>query len=185
MARVHYVKKAQRDQGNCLTCGAPIMAGESYKWAKTRTHRGGTGWKKKWCSKHYPTRAQMTSSPHLATLYQAQDDAADALAECTSVADMQAAMQAAADGIREAAEGYRESAQNMESGFGPPTSMSEELESKADEIESYADDVEQWEPDDDTEPDSPGEYDTVEEAVEVWLQDLRDDAQSTLDESPY
>jgi hypothetical protein len=190
MARVHYVKAAQKDQGNCLTCGAAIMAGEPYKWAKTRTHRGGMGFKKKWCSKHSPTRAQMTSSQHLATLYQAQDDAADTLAKCDNVDDMQSAMQAAAEGIKEAAEGYRESAQNMEEGFGHATSMSEELEAKADEIEAYADDVEQWTPDDDPpdddyDPAHMDDYYDHEQAKLDWLDACRESAQSALDESPY
>lgn len=160
MARTHYVKAAQKDQGNCRTCGKAIKAGESYKWAKPRTHRGGVGYKVRWCSDHSPTRAQLTSSPHLAALYDAEDAANSTISQAGSPEDVQQAVEDFAAAVRdEVAAGYAESADNIESGFGHETSTSAELREKAEGYEGWADELEAF--------DAQAAYDDAMEADDV------------------
>lgn len=56
--------------------------------------------------------------------------------------DVTAALEAAAEAIRELAEEKRESASSIEDGFGHATYQSEELEQTADDLESWADEIE-------------------------------------------
>lgn len=151
MARTHYVKKAQKDQGLCMspTCkheSREIKAGESYKHFSIRAYKGGRGTKKVYHSDCTVPRSHTTTSAQLGTIYDAQDDASKALgflvADETSADTLREIAEGAAQGIREAGEMYGESADNMESGFGTSTYVSEEIREKADGCESWADEIE-------------------------------------------
>lgn len=151
MARVTHVKKAQKAQGTCEVCHAPIEVGQPYKWCKPRSHRGAIGYKRKrheGCRSWRPS--ETTSSGALAEVYAAQEAAEDALAawDRETWQDLADILDNLAEGLRAGAEVWRESASNIEAGFGHATSMSEELEGRADDLESQADDldlnVEEW-----------------------------------------
>ena len=36
--KLNFVTKARKPQGSCLTCGSPILPGDSYQWHKPRNH---------------------------------------------------------------------------------------------------------------------------------------------------
>lgn len=141
----------------CEACGEPINMGDSYKWVAPRAHRAAKGTKR---NRHLTCPAwkgsELTSSPHLATIYGAQEGAEEDLSRITidsfddveAVAeDIEAIAGTFADSIREAAESYGESADNIEEGFGHETYQSEELRQKSEDVESWAEDAEQFQVD--------------------------------------
>lgn len=134
-----------------------------------------------------------TSSPHIAAVMQAHYYATEAVDNANlDVTDpdgfrqeIEDAVHTAADGVREAADGYTESADNMESGFGTATSTSDELREKGDALEDQACELENWTPDHDTpDPQDEGQSDEdyQEQVLDVWADDLRDEARSAIDE---
>ena len=91
-----------------------------------------------------------------------------------------------ADRIRDLASEKRESAENVESGFGHPVQLSEELSQQADDLEEWAGQIEMIDavdgkPDEEDQDNDPGSY---EEALESWLEDLRNTLQDALDGCP-
>jgi hypothetical protein len=146
MARVTYVAsaKGRKDGRNrrCIKCGTEIEPGQPYKWTALRIGRSSQ--RKDFCANCPVRPSDQTTSPHLQTLYLAQETAEDALAQggglgLTDLADI---VRGYAEGVREAAESYGESADNMEEGFGHETYQSQEIREKADECESAADTIE-------------------------------------------
>ena len=136
MARVTVVAHAQKDQGNCMDCGKPIVKGDPYKWA----HPKNMGVAKV----HVNCRLRaswLTSSGHLQNIYGAQEgyedadpqtarDVADALEDVRSVAEVE----------RDA---YGQSADNLEQGFGHSTSSSDETRGKSDACDSWEQELQQ------------------------------------------
>jgi hypothetical protein len=193
MARTHIVKKAQKDQGYCMspTCShedKAIKVGDSYKHFTLRF-----GGKKVYHTDCNVPGSHTTASAQLGTIYDAQETASQALgsinAEDANADWFMEVAQAAADAIREAGEMYSESADNMESGFGTSTSISDEIrekgegcESWADEIESAAQDIEDFD-EDDARQDAENEHDAEdyeeeserEQAIEDEINTKRDD----------
>lgn len=212
MARVTYVKKAQgRKDGrarHCTRCRKEIKPGDPYRWFATRIGR--MSQRKDFCATCPIRPSDQTTSPHLQTIYLAQEAAQDALGNLdgATLGDIAEIVRDYAAGVREAGEGYTESADNMESGFGHETQMSEEIrekaqacESAADEIESMADDIEgmddpedeaseykgefQGEVDDDDEPVDADEFATfVEEKREERRDAAIEAADNALNEEP-
>ena len=157
--------------------------------------------------------SELTSSPHLATLYGAQEALSDALAdlsldpqdvdESTATDEITALAETFAEGVREAAEGYRESAQAIEDGFGHSTYVSEELEQKADDLDSWADDFDCVDAADPSFPDEPDEpldgkdpsdddYDEVADAweayfadIETWFDEFKNQVEEASSEVPF
>ncbi len=135
----------------CDHCGKPINIGDPYKWIAPRAHRAASGVKRNrhtTCPAWRPS--QTTSSPHLATIYGAQESAEEQIAAVTvggadETADVEENLKGIAEefaeNIGEAVESYAESAQNIEDGFGHPTYQSEELQEKSEAIAQWADDV--------------------------------------------
>jgi hypothetical protein len=209
MARTHYVKKAQKDQGSCMSpdCtheSREITVGMPYKHFSIRAYKGGRGTKKVYHSDCRVPQSHTTTSAQLGTIYDAQETASKLLSQFASdgsVDDLRSIAQDAAQGIREAGEMYTESADNMESGFGTSTYISDEIrekgdgcESWADEIESAADDIEDFDEDaargeaEDEYADE--EFDTdedrvnaVEESVESKRQDWSDEAVNAIEDA--
>jgi hypothetical protein len=153
MARVTYVKSAKgRKDGHsrrCIKCGTEILPGQPYKWFANRIGRYSQ--RKNFCANCRIRPSDQTTSPHLQTIYAAQEAAEDALAQVpeATLTDLAEIVREYANGVREASESYTESADNMEDGFGHETQQSEEIrekaeacESAADEIESMADEIE-------------------------------------------
>lgn len=146
MARVTYVKaaKGRKDGRNrrCIKCGTEIRPGDSYKWFATRIGRFSQ--RKDFCVSCLIRPSDQTTSPHLQTIYVAQESAQDALDQsgATALADIAEIVRGYAEGVREAGQGYEESADNMEDGFGHETEMSASIREKAEACESFADEVE-------------------------------------------
>lgn len=141
--RVNRVKRAAKP-GHCEACLEPIEVGQAYNWIKSRY-----GPKR---SRHAACRpfrpSDLTSNDKLSSLYLIQETIEDevsawGLLESTDISDLVAALDQGASDAREVAEAFRESAENLESGFGHPTSQSEELASNGDEVDGWADELEQ------------------------------------------
>jgi hypothetical protein len=136
---------------SCDHCGKPINIGDPYKWIAPRAHRAAQGIKRNrhtTCPAWRPS--QTTSSPHLATIYGAQEAAEDQVSAVTAnsaedTADAEEALKGIAEefaeAVMEASESYGESATNIEDGFGHETYQSEELREKSEAIEGWADEV--------------------------------------------
>jgi hypothetical protein len=150
MARIKTVAKAQKDQGKCRRCGAPILAGSKYYWFANRIGRSSI--RKNFCAAHYPKASEVTTSDKLSQIYSAQEDLAVAIDAAGSLEDLSSALRDAAGIAQEVAEAYRESISNMPESF-QNGSQAEEMEEKASQcedwasaLESAADEVEGMEP---------------------------------------
>lgn len=141
----------------CEACGNPINIGDSYKWVAPRAHRATKGVKR---NRHLTCpswkSSELTSSPHLATIYAAQETAEEDLAKLSvdSAEDTGEAEEALndiasmfAEALQEAVDSYEESASNIEDGFGHETYQSEELRQKSEDVSSWADEASQWQAD--------------------------------------
>jgi hypothetical protein len=205
MARTHVVKKAQKDQGRCMSpdCtheSREITVGMSYKHFSIRAYKGGRGTKKVYHVNCFVPASHRTTSAQLGMIYDAQEGAEKALAslapEEADASTFESIAADAAQGIREAGEMYVESADNMESGFGTSTYISDEIREKGDGCESWADEIESVDFEDfneeDARSDAEGEYadedmtddervDAIEEAVESKRQDWFDEQVSNLE----
>jgi hypothetical protein len=143
VARVTYVKsaKGRKDGRNriCAKCSTEIKPGDSYKWFANRI--GTYSQRKNFCANCQVRPSDQTTSPHLQTIYLAQEAAEDALAKGDGLGliDLAEIVRGFAEGVREASESYNESAENIEQGFGHETTQSEEIRDKASECESAAD----------------------------------------------
>jgi hypothetical protein len=155
MARVHFVKKARKDQPG------GIKAGESYYWWKFR--RGG-----KHYSKTAPRPSQLTQSEYLSSAYALQEQVEDMKIDPGD-------LQAAADELRSVADEVRNLGQEQEDRIGNmPDSLqdgevaemmrgrAEACEELAGELESAADETEGIDPTDEEEPQKLNEDQTTE-----------------------
>lgn len=193
----------------CDSCGQPIEIGMGYKWVAPRAHRAARGHKRNrhlTCPSWRPS--ELTSSPHLATIYAAQEaaeDEIDALAveSFEDTDSLEEALQDIAnsfgEAITEAAESYGESATNIEDGFGHSTYQSEELQEKADAVEGWANDAQSWTPESFTDEPTCVECDDAEEdhdntsghdfepdltPVEDWLDEQKDSLRDVIQDNP-
>jgi len=147
MPRVHFVKKARKD--NSL-----VKAGESYYWWKFRY--GG-----KRLSKTYPKQSKLTQSEFLSQLYELQEEIEDLVAEdgLASVASD------IAERVRTLGEEQTDKRDNMPDSLqDSPTG--ELLQTRADKCEEIASELESLDLEDD------GEERTEEEAEEYWQEKL-------------
>lgn len=130
MPRVHHVKKARKDNPVC-------KRGESYYWWKFR--QGGKRY-----SITPPKRSQLTTSGHLAAIYDAEDAVTNLYIDTSedslagSMETAKDAIDAAADTFREEAESYEESASNMEEYFSGSYKV-DEIREKGEACETAAD----------------------------------------------
>jgi prefoldin subunit 5 len=144
MTRVHFVKKAQKDN-------SVVKKGESYWW-----------WKFRWGGKHFsktcPRSSQLTQSDYLSSAYALQEQIEDMNINPDD-------LQAAADELRSVADEVRNLGQEQEDKIGNmPDSLqdsdtaqmlqgrAEACEEVAGELESAADDIENLDPADEDEP---------------------------------
>lgn len=165
---------------NCDHCDKPINIGDPYKWIAPRAHRAASGVKRNRHTTCPAWRAsQTTSSPHLATIYGAQESAEDQISAVTvgnadEAADAEEALKGIAEefaeNIGEAVESYAESAQNIEDGFGHETYQSEELREKSEAIEGWAEEV--------------ASYDTTEYDADLDCAECGEDEASIVHDDP-
>lgn len=202
MARVTYVKSARGKKNGakmtCHNCRREIKPGDAYKWFANRIGRSSI--RKNYCSTCHIRQSDMTTSPHLQTIYagqEAADDALDGLDGRGTLDSLSAIMRDCAEAYREAQASYEESADNIEEGFGHETYQSEEIrekaqacESAADELESAADEVENMDDPDlsdeelkedfdyegeTDENDEPVDKDDYDRELHEWAEEQRDD----------
>lgn len=133
MPRVHHVKKARKDN--------PVAKkGESYYW-----------WKFRYGGKRYsltpPRRSQLTSSGHLAAIYEAEDAVTDVSLDTSTpdsliatLEEVISAVESAAETFRDESEQYNESADNVEEHF-PGSWKAEEIREKGEACETAADEA--------------------------------------------
>lgn len=126
MPRVHYVKKAQKDN-------EVVKKGQPYYWWEFR--HGGVH-----KSAKPPRQSQLTQSK-MSGAYAAGEALSDAVAAATDPQDIVSALEDAAASVREVAEEYRESVSNMPESL-QESPVAEECNNKADELDAWADDIE-------------------------------------------
>lgn len=195
----------------CEACGEPINIGDPYKWVAPRAHRATKGIKR---NRHATCRgwkpSELTSSPHLATIYAAQEDAEEGLATISvnSLEDVDEAADSLreiaeqfADALQEAVESYAESADNIEDGFGHETYQSEELRGKSEDVASWADEAAAWSPDsfmghdewicevcgdveDEHDPEDGHDFEPDHSELDDWLEEQQGDLTDIIYNSP-
>jgi hypothetical protein len=88
-----------------------------------------------------PRPSQVESNPTRSSYLALQETLEDALNNATSIADVQCALDDAAEEARGVADELGEKADNIEDGFQHPTEMSEQFREQSDEVSSWADDL--------------------------------------------
>ena len=157
MPRVILVVKAQKNQGQCGKCQAPIKKGGGYKWWKFRFGGRRVRCLKPECS---PKPSDLTQSEFYGTLYSIQESVETALDNFRNGGepeDVASALNDAASELRELGEECRGKLDNMPEGLQQGDTgqlleqRADECESKADELESAASEIESVELYDDLE----------------------------------
>jgi hypothetical protein len=136
MARVHFVKKARKDNAVC-------KKGESYYYWTTRVTVGKSYHGQKHFSKTSPKRSQLTNSDFLAQIYDIEDDQIGVLdAKDFKEAD-EIASEASniADCIRQLGDEQSEKLSNMPEGL-QQGSTGEMIQERMDECENMASQIE-------------------------------------------
>lgn len=168
MARVTYVKKSQKDQGNCRRCGKAIKCGEPYFWFANRI--GGSSIRKNYCADHRPRMSDTTTSK-MSSVYAARENVDDIVQAASGdwkayAESLSEALNEAAQTSRDVAEEYRDGVSNMPEGL-QQGSIAQESEEKADALDSWADALENAAAElDGFEPDEAGEACTCGHAEE-------------------
>lgn len=145
MAKVHFVKKARKDN--------PVAKrGESYYWWQPRNMS-------KRYSATYPRQSQLTSGKK-SMIFAAQEDFEDAAANIKTGEDLYAACLACAETYKEIAAEYQESADNMPENL-QDGELANNMREMADNLECAASDLESidCEFDEDLEEEPPTEPD--------------------------
>lgn len=136
MTRIHIVKKARKDQGFCLGCRKPILAGDSYSWIEFRF-----GGRRVKCASCRFRPSEMTQS-HLSNVYAAQESFEDFVKtwEGTDLEDLTAEVENDIDVIRDVAEEYRNAAEAIRE--VADNSIAEQNEENADQLSDWCDELE-------------------------------------------
>ena len=183
MARVTRVKKARVSKYTRLCdypgCGHPIEPGDGMKYISPRLPGEPGSVTRYRCESHPDWHVWEYSSSLSARVAEITHDGLNAIvlmdedtAESTP-SDL-------ADRIRDLASEKRDSAENVKSGFGHTTQLSEALKQQADDLGVWADEFDLI----DVLEGKPDEEDRDEEAIEEWLENLRNDLRDALERSP-
>ena len=127
MPKVHYVKKARKDN-------SAVQKGQPYYWWKF-------AYSPKQRSKTHPRASQLTQSDKLSRYYGAQETIEDLNAQA-HIYDITIALQEVADEVREIGEEYQESADNIREYF-EESETADECEEKSYVCDSTADSIEE------------------------------------------
>jgi hypothetical protein len=139
--RVSTIKKARKDQGACDKCGVAIKAGDPYRYWSFRY-----GGKRKRCMNPAcsPRRSDLTQSDKKARIYDAQDDATEAVSAWEydeGVEALTSILETLSSTIEEVADEYEEAAEHF-GGEGENAERAEELRSWQEEVENISSEVE-------------------------------------------
>lgn len=139
MAQVYTQKKIRRGATvRCGTCGRVIEPGETYhKWSFNWGHEVGPSMYYA-CADHYPRRSQLTwPESKMRTVYEELEKAEDAVAVATDIEEINAAVQSAAESVREIADRYHETSEAMGAAGAPSQTTAQALVAAANELESW------------------------------------------------
>lgn len=161
MPRLHFVKKARKDNDRC-----GVKAGESYYWWQNRG-AGGKGAGIKRCSKTRPRPSQMTLSDYTAAVLGLQEDISDNAGQIDNVGDLMAMRDDWAEQARSIGVEQADKLANMPEGLqqGPTGEL---LQERADACEAWGGEIESADLPDDDESDQNPLYDPDNED---WLID--------------
>lgn len=168
MPRVHFVKKARKDNKK-----AGIKKGDSYYWWKTRMKGSASGVVH--YSKARPRPSQLTMSPFYQQVYAAQESVEDA---GNDISEITSALRVAAEEIRSAGEECDEKYNNMPEGLqqGETGQLLEArrdaCETLADQLESVADDIENEVEGEDEDSDGKRDQDAENKTVDMIQEHL-------------
>lgn len=132
MARVHFVKKARKDNPS-----AGIKKGDSYYWWAFMV--GGRGGPKHY-SKTQPKQSQLTSSDFLSRVYELQERI-EGMATPDTIEDVESAIEELTSEISDISSEQEDKLSNMPEGLqqGPTGEL---LQSRIDELESWKSELE-------------------------------------------
>jgi hypothetical protein len=176
VARLHHVKSARKAQGKCGGCEKTISKGKPYVWwtigfrARFKHKRCGD------CKVPPPSARESNSS--VSMLLAAGEGLADALAAALTPDDVKAAVDAAAEGVRDAISDWEEKKENLEQAFPNGSPAIEEIEEHLSNAESLAEALESFEVE---EADEPEEGEEKEEDADIEA--ARESAQSCWDDN--
>lgn len=136
--KVTTVKSARKAIGKCGKCGCELPKGSAYRWWKFRY-----GGKRIRCTKPgcAPKGSELVNSPYISGCMAAQESMEEALGSATCVADVQSALESAAEEITNMGEEARASFDNMPENL-QMGGTGEMLEGRADACESLASELE-------------------------------------------
>jgi hypothetical protein len=184
MARCYRVKKCRKDQGKCSKCGDKLPIGSPYRYWKPRSGLYARTIKR--CMKPgcTATRAELTSSGHLSTLWYLVGNAD--FGGYATPAEVGEELASIAEKVRdEVAAGYRESAENIREHICESPSIeirylpyrefeielcdekADELDGFADELEMVADGISNMDPDDEEDEDDAQLEEAIEQAQDA------------------
>lgn len=183
MARVTRVKKARVSKYTRLCdypgCGHPIEPGDGMKYISPRLPGSPGSVTRYRCASHPDWNVWEYSTSLSARIAKLKYDGNDKIlqADENTIEDLPTDLGWSIRGI---AYEKSDSAQNVESSFGHPTRLSESLKQQADALEDWAYNIECV----DVLEGKPDEEDRDEEAIEEWLENLRNGLRDALERSP-
>jgi tetratricopeptide (TPR) repeat protein len=181
MARVHNVKRAQKDQGSCAAGDGPIKKGDPYSWVKAnrfamkyKRHPGCLPFpmmemegneKKAMC---YQAQADLQSAIQAAGKFEKDDKRSDEEKVAEFLEDLETAFDEAIGQVDEAIGEWETAYDNLPEGFQQGDS-GQQMEELKDQAESYRDEL-------DSVKDSFDEYDVEEDKLADYLERIREEA---------
>lgn len=181
VARLHSVKRAQKDQGTCNNCGVALKKGDPYLWFTVgfRSH-----YKHKRCTKSecYP-KPSVRESSQFASVLAAQEAFEESIDTLDSKDDIETAVADVAEAVRELYDQYESAMEMWPNGNSQIEELRDHYEGQADELESFslsADDA----PEPCDEHSDDGELDEdcedCENNKQEWLDEMREKAREAV-----
>lgn len=184
IAKLHWIKRALKDQGKCGKCGDELPPGSAYIWWTTGFR---SSFKQKRCTKPEcsPRMSQRESRDKIAQVMAAQEDFD--LSGAESLDEIKDAMQEVAGIAREMADEYHTAAQDANGNI-----FNEQANESGDRLDEVADELDSWEPSN-TEPpgcdkhpenvqDGDGDEtcDECADELDAWLTEVKDEANDAV-----
>lgn len=170
IARVNTVSKAQKDQGSCEKCSAPISKGAGYLWYKLGFR---SRHKHVRCLKCGPPSASaLESNEGMSMVLAAGEELDVALTAAETKEDVESAVQSAASGVQEALDSWQEKYDNLESSFAGGCPAMDDIQDYLDQTQSLIDALEGFECED-TDEESEDADDPSAPDIESWREQGR------------
>lgn len=183
LAKVHEVRKSQKDQGHCDRCGDPLPKGSPYRWFTVGFR---SSHKRVRCMKPECTpKMSERESSKLADVYSALESAEVDLANATDKGEIEDAVHEFGDAVREVGDEYTEASVNPNSG----NVFNTDAEERGEALGSWAEELNGWstdeeEPDREDYPEGDQGDAEYREAVDEFLDNARQQASEAMNEIP-